>query len=306
MTGKEPDYTRDLDYHRLVAEELAEFDNHPSTADLKLGGVHDLAAWHYYWARLGAEEFGAWPHSNIAHFLEELPFEGPIRVLSLGSGFCGPDLDIARSFRVPYEITCVDINPKLFAQARETVANEGLSVRFEEADLNYVTLPRASWHLVFAHAILHHVINLERLFEQISGSLIPGGVCQFVEVGGKNRCLISDETTEFANTILRLLPRDLIPEANIVVTPEGGMEGIRQERLLPLIEEHFQPIFEVRHGAFMRFVCHATPVGTLDPENPRHRSWLDFLIDVDRSCVRRGILPPLEIWGVYRPRDRDA
>jgi len=298
------DYTHGLDYDRLIAEEVAEFDNHPMTADFKLGGVHDTSAWHYYWKRLGMEEFAGWRHASIANFLEEeRQFDGPIKVLSLGSGFCGPDLDLARAFHVPYEITCVDINPKLFAGARECAERENLQVRFEQGDLNFITLPPDSYHLVFAHAILHHVINIERLFDQIVQTLKPGGVCHFVEVGGENRVLISKYAQNFANTLLRLLPRDLAKDAKMDIGAEGGMEGIRQERLLPLIEQSFQTIFEVRHGAFMRFACHATPVGLLNPEVPREKQWLDFLIDADRSAVKRGILPPLEIWGVYAPRD---
>jgi len=301
------DYTRGLDYDRLVAEEMAEFDNHPMTEDLKLGGVHDTQAWHYYWRRLGAEEFAGWRHPSVVHFIEEeRQFDAPVKVLSLGSGFCGPDLDLARAFRVPYEITCVDMNPKLFAGARECADREKLNVRFEEGDLNYITLPPGSYHLVFAHAILHHVINIERLFDQILQTLKPGGICHFVEVGGQNRDLISDQATKFANALLQLQPRDLGKSPKIERTPEGGMEGIRQDRLLPLIEQYFQPIYEVRHGAFMRFVCHASSVGLLNPEIPREKQWLDFLIDVDRSCVKRGLLPPLEIWGVYSPRKKNT
>ena len=305
-TGEDADYTRGLDYNRLIAEEVAEFDHHPMTADFKLGGVHDTKAWHYYWQRLGAEEFAGWRHPSIANFIEEeRQFEKPVKVLSLGSGFCGPDLELARAFRIPYEITCVDINPKLFAGARERAEQENLNLRFEQADLNYITLPPDTYHLVFAHAILHHVINIERLFDQITRTLKPDGVCHFVEVGGENRVLMSKKSTRFANELLRLLPPDLAKNANIILTPEGGMEGIRQERLLPLIEQYFQPIFEIRHGAFMRFVCHATDVGLFNPQDPHQKSWLDFLIDADRSCVKRGLLAPLEIWGVYAPRAKD-
>ena len=301
--GPAPDYTQGLDYERLVAEEVAEFENHPMTADYKLGGVHDTQAWHYYWKRLGAEEFAGWRHPSITNFIEEeRQFEGPVKVLSLGSGFCGPDLEMARAFKVPYEITCVDMNPKLFAGAKECAEREKLNFRFEEGDLNYITLPPDTYHLVFAHAILHHVINIERLFEQIVGTLKPEGICHFIEVGGENRSLISDQATQFANGLLRLIPPALGKNMHIVRGVEGGMEGIRQDQLLPLIEEYFEPIFEVRHGAFMRFVCHASPVGDFHPENPREKPWLDFLIDADRSCVKRGILPPLEVWGVYSPR----
>ena len=78
------------------------------------------------------------------------------------------------------------------------------------------------------------------------------------------------------------------------------MEGVRQEDILPLIRQHFQIIFEVRHGAFMRFICTNPELGRrLDPNQLHTKQALDFLMDCDASAVRNSILRPLEIWGVY-------
>jgi hypothetical protein len=81
------------------------------------------------------------------------------------------------------------------------------------------------------------------------------------------------------------------------------MEGIRQADVIPQLRRHFTPLFEHQHGSFMRFIGTNVDLSRcFDPGDERARQYLDFLIDVDDAAVRYGVLAPLEIWGIYRPR----
>ena len=103
--------------------------------------------------------------------------------------------------------------------------------------------------------------------------------------------------------ILDALPAELTRGAKLQVTEEEGMEGIRQEQILSILREAFEALYEYTHGAFMRYICTDERFATyLNPEHELRRRYLDLLIDIDRSTVQNGILRPLEIWGVYRPR----
>ena len=55
-------------------------------------------------------------------------------------------------------------------------------MRFSQADLNTVSLPKREFDLVFCHACLHHVLELERLAGQIRNALRPGGELVVVDV----------------------------------------------------------------------------------------------------------------------------
>lgn len=145
---------------------------------------------------------------------------------------------------------------------------------------------------------------MEGLFDQIAGGLTSGGILHLVEVIGKNRRLLWEENERFANLILHALPNDLTGGAKLQApSEEEGMEGVRQEEILPILRQRFEPIYEYAHGAFMRFVCTDERLGRhFNPEHEIGRRYLDLLIDIDRSAVRNGILRPLEIWGVYRLR----
>jgi SAM-dependent methyltransferase len=298
------DLTAAYDYERLVAQEKEHFLDEPLTADLKLGGIHAHGSWTYYWKRIDARIRAGF--GDVADLIarRHRGTTRAVRILSLGSGACGVELALARRLEAPHEITCTDLEERQFESARAVAAAEGLNLVFEARDLNFIDIASASWDVVFAHASLHHVINLERLYAAIVAGLRPAGFFHVVEVVGQNRKLIWDENEEYARELLRKLPREITRWTRFRVKPHHeGMEGVRQADILPLLRESFDPVYELLHGAFMRFVCTHRKLGKrLDPADPARRRHLDFLIDADDDAVRRGILRPLELWGVYEPK----
>lgn len=299
------DLTKNYDYDRLILEEKEHYLEIEVTDDLKEGGTHASSCWDYYWNHV-AEVLVTSTYENLAEVMHRRFTEGqgPLRILSLGSGFCGHEIELARNLRVPYSIECTDINDEIFTQAREVAKADRLDLSFRVEDLNFIDIEPGRYHLIFSHAVIHHVINLERLFEGLVAGLTTGGLFHLVDSVGQNRKLIWDESERFANALLDLLPADIIGDHRLDVPFEAdGMEGIRQEAILPLLRRHFEPIWEHRHGAFMRFVCtHAELSRRLDPSDSRARASLDFLIAADDLAVRHGVLKPLEIWGFYIPR----
>lgn len=297
------DLTKDFDYDRLVREEREHFSQIAVTADLREGGVQAASAWQRYWDRQ-RPAIQASGFANLGAYLSRAmgDLARPIEVLSLGSGYCGHELTLARSFTRDYRIHCTDINEELFAQARAVARDEKLNVDFSAADINFLNLEPRRYDLIFAHAVVHHVINLEHLFAQLAEGLAPDGILHLVDVVGKNRKLIWDENEQFANALLAQLPAHVTRGVRLAV-PEGddGMEGIRQQEILAELRKTFTPLFELRHGAFMRFVCTHPELGpALGSSGPEAQHCLEFLLDCDDSAVRNGLLRPLEIWGVYR------
>ena len=318
------DFTKEYDYEHLIAEEKNHYSKIEITKDLKEGGVHSSSAWHYYWTRVGqvlnSSQFANMP-AYLSRTLAHL--QRPIYILSLGSGYCGHELGYARSLTHSYRIRCTDINTDIFEKAKEAARNENLTIEFEQADLNFIRIEPGRYDLIFAHASMHHVVNLEHLFAQIAGGLTDGGVFQMVEVVGEDRNLLWPESERLLNALLDALPDSLTdgfrsrlhqkPSLRELLKQRAkalfrshhdgrGMEGIRQSQIIPLLRQHFVSLFEHRHGAFMRFICTDPTLSTrFNPQNPEARRYLDFLMDIDQATVRHGVLQPLEIWGVYSP-----
>jgi predicted O-methyltransferase YrrM len=303
------DFTKAFDYEQLLREEKEHYSQIEVTEDLKEGGAHASSCWHHYWGRvakiIGRSEFADMP-GYLSRTFGQL--ERPIEILSLGSGYCGHELALARGLRGSYRIRCTDINERLFARARQIVQDEGLAMEFAVADLNFMTIEPKRYHLILAHAVLHHVINLEHLFEQVAAGLANGGVFHLVDVAGQNRKLIWDANERLMNALLETGPRHISRGLQLDIRAEaGGMEGIRQADIVPQLRMVFTPLFEYQHGAFIRFICTNPELSPrLSLEDEAARRYLNFLIDVDDASVRHGVLRPLEIWGVYRPRVQNA
>jgi 2-polyprenyl-3-methyl-5-hydroxy-6-metoxy-1,4-benzoquinol methylase len=305
-SGEGPvDLTGYFDYETLIEEEKEEYSNIELKDDLTSGGVHANEAWHYYWRAVN-QVLRQSDYGNRPGFIDRT-FGGrdtPIRILSLGSGYCGHEIKLASQLNSPYEITCTDINEALFNRAKEEATEKHLNMSFRIEDLNFIEIEHATYDVIFAHAVLHHVINLERLYDQIANGLQKNGVLHLVEVVGMNRKLIWPENEAFANALLRTLPED-ISEGYQLDVPVGdhGMEGVRQEDIMPALAERFDTLYEYSHGAFMRFFCTNPYLGKrLDPNSPRIKQVLDFLIAWDIAAVDNGILRPLEVWGFYKPK----
>jgi SAM-dependent methyltransferase len=299
------DFTKAFDYERLLAEEKEHYSQIEVTADLKEGGVHASSCWQYYWERV-ARVIEASAFNDLPGYLGHRRGhrERPAEILSLGSGYCGHEMALARRLGPSCRMRCTDINERLFDRARQVARDEGLAMEFEVADLNFMTIEPGRYDLILAHAVLHHVINLEHLFGQVAAGLADGGIFHLVDVAGQNRKLIWDANERLVNALLEAIPHDVTQGVRVNVPEEAeGMEGIRQAEVLPQLRRHFAPLFEYRHGAFMRFICtHLELSPRFDPGDERTRRYLDFLIDADEAAVRSGALQPLEIWGVYHPR----
>ena len=304
MTAK--DHTGEYDYEALIQEEKAHYSEIEVTDRLTEGGIHDAGPWVHYWKKIGEKVGSNAPEGgNVAALVQASTDADPIRVLSLGSGYCGQEIMLAKQFARPYEILCTDVNEALFEQAKKTADEQGLHLTFETADLNFMEIEAGSYDLIFAHAVMHHVINLEHLFQQIHRGLKKNGLFHLVDVCGENRRLLWEKNREFANTLLELCPKDPEGGGPLSIPPPAvaeGMEGVRQEEIIPFLESYFDPVFEFRHGAFMRFIClDAKMARALDPLDEKKRRHLDFLIESDLNSIQCGLLDPLEIWGIYQP-----
>ena len=159
------DRTKQYNYIRLIEEEKAYYADIKITKDLKEGGNHASSAWNYYWLGI-AKILAKSGFANLPAYLcaNSGAENRPLEVLSLASGYCGHELDLARGMTRPYKITCTELNGAIFEKARNIAKSEVLALDFQEADLNFITISPRRYDLIFAHAAIHHVINLEHLF----------------------------------------------------------------------------------------------------------------------------------------------
>jgi len=139
--------------------------------------VHDLPRIFHYWSEKHLKPkllpFGF--DSLDAMFLKYLEerFEqkaGYQRFVSLGSGNCDLEVELARQLRgrghESFTIDCLDLNPSMLGRGRLAAEQAGVSghLEFVESDCNNWA-PAQTYDAVIANQSLHHILNLEGLFE---------------------------------------------------------------------------------------------------------------------------------------------
>jgi ubiquinone/menaquinone biosynthesis C-methylase UbiE len=76
-------------------------------------------------------------------------------------------------------VTATDISPGMLATLRDSAGRLGLDVRTVETDAERLPFEDASFDLVFGHAVLHHIPDLERALAEFRRVLRPGGALAF-------------------------------------------------------------------------------------------------------------------------------
>src|SRR5262245_21409870 len=255
------DLTRGGEYERLLDEEIEHYSAIEVTPDLREGGVHAQDSWTYYFRSLERDLFHTSFHREVVTHANR--FEAP-RLLSLGCGYGGHDLLVSAQLRKPFQLIAVDLNPNITAEADRRARAAGLDIQFMPADLNFISIQPDSFDVIYAHASLHHVLNLEHLFDQIKAGLRDEGRLVVLDIIGKTQVLFWKENVELAASVLRSMPRRYRPMAwkrfwrrwwfdpyHVIARYEEpsvqvGMEGIRQEEIEDLLLQRFVPVMNFK------------------------------------------------------------
>src|SRR2546423_5491956 len=142
---------------------------------------HDTAAADYD-AKWGID-FGPEGHRQVtgklAKALGRGRAAGPFgRSLEIGAGTGYFTLNLLRD-GVVREAVASDISPGMLATLEANAQRLGLEVETRAADAEALPFEDESFDLVFGHAVLHHLPDLERAFSEFFRVLRPGGTLAF-------------------------------------------------------------------------------------------------------------------------------
>lgn len=211
------------------------------------------------------------------------------RCLSLGSGIGRVEKYLIKiGFAANFET--IEINP------RHNVVSRNIDSRIDarEGDLNFVELKSNTYDFVLCHGILHHLINLEHVLDQINQSLKPNGLLLIYEYVGENRWQFTEERL--------ICLREMFPDfklKNVPVWKADGFESIRSFDLLGLIEAQFGPSRErmVNYGSVF------FPLVTCNWSAAQYQ--MERIVKLDAEVSQRSERPPCYHMGVYRKSNAD-
>ncbi|HEU4656988.1 MAG TPA: class I SAM-dependent methyltransferase, partial [Capillimicrobium sp.] len=146
---------------------------------------HDVAASHYD-AKWGID-FGEIGQTQVVGKLAkalggEIGSFGRSLEIGAGTGYFSLNLLQAGVIR---EAVATDISPGMLDTLRGNAERLGLDVETVACDAERLPFDDASFDLVFGHAVLHHIPNLDRAFGEFMRVLRPGGT--FIFAGEPSR-----------------------------------------------------------------------------------------------------------------------
>ncbi len=141
---------------------------------------HDAAAgeydakWGIDYGEIGKAQVAAKLRKALGG-LPERPF-GDALEIGAGTGYFSLNL---LQLGLIERATATDISPGMLSALSASAAELGVEVETVRAEAESLPFADASFDLVFGHAILHHIPDLERAFSEFSRVLRPGGTLAF-------------------------------------------------------------------------------------------------------------------------------
>ena len=315
-------YEADGAYAAKVREEVAFY--------RAVENVHDLPLIYHYWSNryvlpklrevAGVDTITEFFAGPVVALCRARSPSRPVRVVSLGSGNGELELQIAQSVlgsgHRNVRFTCLELNPDMQHRARTAAADADVDELFEfvEADLN-------SWvasepcDVYMANHSLHHVVDLEHLFAQVSATLRDDGVFVVNDMIGRNGHQRWPEALELLQRIWATMP-DRYRYNHLLARHEPayinhdcsteGFEGIRAQDILPLLLADYHPELFLAFANVVDVFVDRCFGHNFDPESAQDLEFIDRVAQLDDLAIDLGVVKPTHLIATFRARPTEA
>lgn len=300
------------DYERRLEREIA---NYADDVD-----VHALPEIFHYWSnkyiRPWFEEVGTThPEDLFVKYLLEAAKhsknERP-RFVSIGAGNCDAEAMIAEQLIErglgEFSLECLDINSNMLERGRKLAGERGLEdhLKYVQADFNNWH-PEGRYDAILANQCLHHVQNLEGLFDAVESALTANGLFITSDMIGRNGHQRWPEAEGIVQEIWSELD-DRYKFNHQIGTLEkefvnrdcstGSFEGIRAQDILPLLLDRFSFHVFIAFGNVVDIFIDRGFGHNFDADSEADRHFIDKLHSIDESGFSNGTLKPTHMVAV--------
>ena len=296
-----------MSYQQKLEQEFKIFD--------QCFNVHELPnAYLYYiqksFVRKLQQIFGFSSYDEmILKYLELLKCEKnetDIIICSLGSGDCNYEIDFAAKNNLRCEFHCYELNQHMLDRAKNHAFEKSReeTFKFIQCDANKLEM-RQQYDIVLAIHSLHHFVELEHIFDQISNCMTEKSYFIINDMIGRNGHMFYDNTLQIVNIIHSVLPKELKYNHLLKQYYEKriqwdcsteGFEGVRAQDILPLLDLKFQfldfaPFSSIADRFTAREFGH-----NYDLNNNLHKIILDMIIAYDDFFLTNKLLKPTQLF----------
>jgi hypothetical protein len=303
MTGRE--------YKARVARQIAQYATAP---------LHDAPPIYEYWSNtylrpklnavFGVDSMTAFYAEHIIQRVAVTP-DPVTRILSIGAGDAELEVEVAQHLLsrgiVTFRLECLELSPALIERANRRISDAGLSSHLSviQSDLNsWSAAKRSSRHYtaVLANYILHHIVELERLFEGVAAAIGSSGVFLTADMIGRDGHMRWPEALGIITALWDTLPDELKYNHHLGVTDftfnnwdccsDGGFEGVRAQDILPLLVSRFHFEKFLAAGNLPDIFCDRLYGPNYDPNVPAHTQFIDSIELLNSLLLELGVIKP--------------
>ena len=283
--------------------------------------VHELPEIFHYWSNkflrpiiqdAGYEDITSFFVSNLMISGQRTGHE-PLRFVSLGSGNCDLEIQIAQkllsSGLEEFTIECLDINLTMLDRGKENAKVNGVArnLLFNEIDLNLWS-PTNIYDSVLANQSLHHIVELEHVFEQIKKCLHNDGSLIISDMIGRNGHQRWPEALNIVDKYWKELPYN--KKYNHILKrfenyyenwdcSREGFEGIRSQDILPLLIKMFKCETFIGFGNVIDIFVDRCFGHNFNSSSDLDKELIDRLHKEDECGFKSGELKPTHLLGVF-------
>jgi SAM-dependent methyltransferase len=281
--------------------------------------VHNLPDIFHYWSNRHLkpmiEEIGC---EGVDHFYAKYLMESamncpkPYSFVSIGSGNGDVEINVAKLLigmgLDDFSIECLEYNDSMIERGRSEAVSQGLGkfISFTKGDFNNWK-PTRQYSGVMANHSLHHVVNLEGLFDTVKSALHPDGYFVTGDMVGRNghqrwpeaKNIVDqfwsklDEKYHYNHQLKRQEPVYIDHDCS-----SEGFEGIRAQDIMEhlLLRFHFK-IYVGFLNVISPFIDRSFG-HNFNINNPIDCAFIDAVHQADEEGFQSGILKPTQIFAV--------
>jgi 2-polyprenyl-3-methyl-5-hydroxy-6-metoxy-1,4-benzoquinol methylase len=304
-----------VSYEDRIANELQNhsgvFHQHASSEELERC-MPTIPAFNYALELYGPYLVSKMPSVAIdPHVLDVIrKAQHPVRLLSLGCATGDWEMAIARNYPQKCNLTLVDLNPELLAEAAAFGRKHDIEVRIEPRDVNSYNITPGYYDFIVCRSSLHHFMMLERVLNEIRNGLADHGELLVIgESIGRKGLQIYPETEKIANDLFRALPARLrknyyTGEVDTAIPnidhSADCFEAVRSEEILPMLLEVFRPVEYVAYDSLVTLFFDFRYGRNYNLEDANDRQIIQRITALDADYVGRNVLRPTALFGRFK------
>lgn len=284
--------------------------------------VHDLPQIYHFWSHryvrpkllaCGFNDVDDFFLQNLLSVARQDP-QTRHRVASIGAGNC--DLEVRLAVLARAEgvenllFHCLELNPYMIDRGRELARQEGVEdfFEFEVIDID-LWEPQGPHGACIANHSLHHIVELELLFEKIRRAIGDHGVFLTNDMIGRNGHMRWPEALVHVEEIWSTMPRRYKYNHQLQRMEDDfdnwdcskeGNEGIRAEDILPLLLKSFHFESFMAFANIIDIFVDRSFGHNFDADSQGDLDFIERIAELDEAKLNSGEVKPTHLIAAMR------